>query len=513
MTGKFRLGLKGKMSLLLALLLVFIVTCLSVLVLSGIRENQRTMLEQSFTRQAEAANLRVREEYLTGGRIQPDRFMKQTGQRLAVDLGAQSGMAVTLYTVDGSFAGTSLPFQSRADVQDALQFTTKGQSAYITEGDQLLFLAPLYNAEQRLGTVQFHASLAEQNAFYARIRRLFLLAGATVLGVGFLIGYVYVRRQVKVIDRLNLAASRIGQGDYLSAPSVVRKDELGELAQGIYEMSRSISTSVGALHEEKQKLLEAIGRLRELEQQQKQFIGNISHELKTPLTSIIAYADLLNMYSDDPALLDDAGGRIHVEAQRLHGLVEKALQLSAMDVYEFETHAKAIPLRPLLEEAAARLQGKADSCGITILTSLVEGEVWADPENVMHIILNLLDNAVKYNRPGGQVRLLNYITASADGTGRMNIEVADTGIGIPEASVPRIFDPFYTVSRDRSRASGGTGLGLALVRNLAEKQGGTVQLAETGPDGSRFTVKLPLQAPGSERIKNTQMNESEARNE
>ncbi|WP_313641673.1 HAMP domain-containing sensor histidine kinase [Paenibacillus sp.] len=511
MAGKFRLGLKGKMSLLLALLLVFIVTCLSVLVLGGIRENQRTMLEQSFTRQVEAANLRVREEYLTGSRIPPDQFMKQTGQRLAVDLGAQSGMAVTVYAVDGSFAGTSLPFQPRADVQDALQFTAQGQLAYITEGDQLLFLAPLYNAEQRLGTVQFHASLAEQNAFYARIRQLFLLAGATVLGVGFLIGYLYVRRQVNVIDRLNRAASQIGQGDYLSAPSVVRKDELGELAQGIYEMSSSISTSVGALHEEKQKLLETVGRLRELEQQQKQFIGNISHELKTPLTSIIAYADLLTMYSDDLTLLDDAGRRIHVEAQRLYSLVERALQLSAMEVYEFETQAEAVPLCPLLEEAVARLQGKAGSCRVTIHTSLVEGEVWADPENVMHIMLNLLDNAIKYNRPGGQVHLLNYTAESADGARRMIIEVADTGIGIPEKAVSRIFDPFYTVSRDRSRASGGTGLGLALVRNLTEKQGGTVQLVETGPDGSRLRVELLLHAFGTERTK--YIPNDEARNE
>ncbi|OXM16503.1 sensor histidine kinase [Paenibacillus herberti] len=492
MIGKFRLGLKLKMSLLLALLLVFTVTCLSVLVLSGIRENERTMLEQYFIQLAEAANLKVREDYLTGGRISPEQFMKQTGQRLAVDLGAQSGMAVTLYTLDGSFAGTSLPFQHPANVQDALQYTQQGQSAYITEGDQMLFLAPLYNYEQRLGTVQFHTSLAAKNAFYAKIRQLFLFAGAIVLGVGFLIGYVYVRRQVNVIDRLNRATSKIGQGDYLSAPSVVRKDELGELAQGIYEMSSSISSSVGALHEEKQKLLETVEQLRELEQQQKQFIGNISHELKTPLTSIIANADLLTMYSDDPALLDDAGRRIHLEAQRLNGLVEKALQLSAMDIYEFETQAEVVPLLPLLEEAVARLQGKADSCKVTIHTSLFEGEVWADPENMMHIMLNLLDNAIKYNCPGGQVHLLNYIATSVDGAQRMIIEVADTGIGIPLEAVSRIFDPFYTVSRDRSRASGGTGLGLALVRDLTEKQGGTVQLVETGPDGSRLRVELLL---------------------
>lgn len=94
----------------------------------------------------------------------------------------------------------------------------------------------------------------------------------------------------------------------------------------------------------------------------------------------------------------------------------------------------------------------------------------------------------------------------------MIIEVADTGIGIPEEAVSRIFDPFYTVSRDRSRTSGGTGLGLALVRNLAEKQGGTVQLAETGSGGSRFRVELPLHAPGL-KVQSILPYKGEARNE
>ena len=131
-----------------------------------------------------------------------------------------------------------------------------------------------------------------------------------------------------------------------------RKDELGELAQGIYEMSGRISSSVSQLTEEKLKALDAIERSQELEQQ-KQFIGNISHELKTPLTSILAYADLLELYRDDPALLEEARGQIGKEAQRLYRLVEKALQLSSMDIYEFETHAEHVDLMPILEEAAA----------------------------------------------------------------------------------------------------------------------------------------------------------------
>ncbi|MFD2329041.1 sensor histidine kinase [Cohnella sp. GCM10020058] len=498
MSRGVRIGLQGKQSLLLALLLAAIVAALSLQVLSGIRDDQKQRLEQTFARQAEAANLRVRDAFLTGERVEAKPFMEKNAQRLAVDLGELSGMPVTLYDTDGVLAGTSLPIQPRTDASDALAYTARGMSAYITEGDALLYLAPLYNADQLLGTVQFHASLADQNAFYERIRDLFLYAGLAVLAGGFLVGYLFVRRQVSVIRRLNRATQQIGRGEYLSAAPVKRRDELGELAEGIYDMSGSISSSVTQLHEEKRKLMDAIARLTELERQQKQFIGNISHELKTPLTSIRAYADLLEMYADDPALLGKARERIGMEAARLYDLVEKALQLSAMDVYDFETKAVQVALAPLLKEAAERIRVKADAAGIRMTLDLQDGGVWADPDNLMHIVLNLLDNAVKYNVPGGAVALSNRLTDGADGEPRMIVEVADSGRGIPQDAQSRIFDPFYTVSGDRSRATGGTGLGLSLVRSLAEKQGGTVRLAESGPDGSRFVLELPVKEPQRE---------------
>lgn len=487
-----RIGLRGKVALLLGLLLAAVLVLLSTLVLAGIREDQRTRLEQNFAHQTDAASLRVREVYLTSEPESAETFMKVSAQKLAVDLGEQSGMPVTLYGADGSFAGTSLPFEPRAEVADALAYTSKGQSAYITEGDQLLYLAPLYNADEFLGTVQFHSSLADQHAFYKRIRELFLTIGAAVLAAGFLVGYLFVWRQVGVIGKLNQAAQRIGRGEYLTAPVVKRKDELGELAEGIFEMSGSIASSVDELQEEKQKLLAAIARLQELEQQQKQFIGNISHELKTPLTSILAYADLLQLYQDDPKLLDEARKNIRKETERLYKLVEKALQLSATDVYDFETKAERVALVPLLTETASRLQAKAAGRSIKLETRLVPGMVFADPENVVHIVLNLIDNAITYNKPGGTVLLSNRLVSAEDGGQWMEIEIRDTGLGIPAEAQKRIFDPFYRVADDRARISGGTGLGLALVRNLAEKQHGFVRLDESGPEGSRFVVTLPV---------------------
>lgn len=524
-------GLTAKITLLLAVLLALVVVGLSALVLAGIRDDQRERLEANFAQRSEAAELRLRQELLTGTGLAPEAYLRENGQRLAVDLGAQSGMPVTLYDADGAMVGTSLPFQPRADAADALAHTALGHSAYITQGSSLLYLAPLYSEENRIGTIQFHASLAEQQAFYEEIRQLFLVAGASMLAAGFAAVFLLVRRQVGVIRRMNEEAKAIGQGRYPSAPSSCRRDELGQLARGIYEMSGSIAASVGALNEEKRKLQETARQLRELEQQQKRFIGNISHELKTPLTSILAYADLLEMYGDDPALLSEASGVIGSEAQRLLSLVERALQLSAMDVYDFETRGQKVELTPLLEHALSRIKAKAEAKGIEVTAELRGGSAWADPDNVMHIMLNLLDNAVKYNRTGGSIRLsvrgpedlprpsalpdsrelpggsaVSVPAETADLTARPEpakplnstfwmVEVADTGPGIPPEARELIFEPFYTVSGDRSRTSGGTGLGLPLARSLARKQGGELLLAESGASGSVFRLLLPKDRP------------------
>lgn len=529
-------GLTAKITLLLAVLLALVVVGLSALVLAGIRDDQRERLEANFAQRSEAAELRLRQELLTGTGLAPEAYLRENGQRLAVDLGAQSGMPVTLYDADGAVVGTSLPFQPRADAADALAHTALGHSAYITQGSSLLYLAPLYSEENRIGTIQFHASLAEQQAFYEEIRQLFLVAGAGMLAAGFAAVFLLVRRQVGVIRRMNEEAKAIGQGRYPAAPSSRRRDELGQLARGIYEMSRSIAASVGALNEEKRKLQETARQLRELEQQQKRFIGNISHELKTPLTSILAYADLLEMYGDDPALLSEASGVIGSEAQRLLSLVERALQLSAMDVYDFETRGQQVELTPLLEHALSRIKAKAEAKGIEVTAELRGGSAWADPDNVMHIMLNLLDNAVKYNRTGGSIRLsvrgpedLQGSEAlpdsgemsgglaapgpaeTADPTARpepakplnssfWTIEVADTGLGIPPEARELIFEPFYTVSGDRSRVSGGTGLGLPLARSLARKQGGELLLAESGAPGSVFRLLLPKERPAENGV-------------
>lgn len=202
------------------------------------------------------------------------------------------------------------------------------------------------------------------------------------------------------------------------------------------------------------------------------------------------------MYRDDPLLLEEARANMRKEADRLLEMVEKVLRLSELEQYEFSQRPEPVELRPLLEEAARRLQAKATQLGIAVRVEADEATVMADRESLVHIFLNVLDNAVKYNEPGGRVDL-SCIARGADAV----VRVRDTGIGIPDEAREKLFEPFYTVSKDRARLSGGTGLGLSLVKRIVLLQGGTIELLPALPDerGSTFEITLPL-APREKRL-------------
>uniref|UniRef100_UPI0013E2DBBE sensor histidine kinase n=1 Tax=Paenibacillus kobensis TaxID=59841 RepID=UPI0013E2DBBE len=260
-------------------------------------------------------------------------------------------------------------------------------------------------------------------------------------------------------------------GKYLAEKPVRRRDELGSLSESIYYMSREIERNFG---------------------RQKQFINNISHEFKTPLTSMLAYSDLLAMYPDDEAMVTDAAHHIRRESERLYGMVEHVLQLSALEKYEqwsiSDTTAEPVKLHELLADLTDRMQALAVKAEVALRCGkLQQATVLADRDSLIHLFTNLLDNAVKYNVPGGEAAVSVHAQ-----DGWAVVRIRDTGIGIPEEARERLFEPFYTVSRDRSRQTGGTGLGLSIVREIVTRQGGSIDWKANGDRGVTFTVKLAL---------------------
>jgi len=487
------LSLRWKFPLFLGALLVFTIVILSTLVLSGIRANQQKQTEYQLQYQSQNMEMRIRQEYLTGTRLTPEQFMKRRGSELAVDLGLSGNMRVILYDAHGQLVGDSLPLARRTDVTSALHYALQGKTAYITQGSSILYLAPVQGPDGLLGAVQLHLSILEQQTFYHNTLLLCIWTGAVVLLLSFVIGWIYIRRQTSDIQTLMAESRSIANGHYPDEQHSLlrRRDELGQLGDGIVHMGGIISRSIQELQSEKQQLEQAVTRLSELEQLQKAFIGNISHELKTPATSIQAYADLLQMYGDDPQLVHEASTSISSEIRRLISLIEDSIRLSLLEKYDFEMNTEQLQLDNVLQEAIERTRGKAAAAGIKLTAETVAVEVQADYGHLMHILLNLLDNAVKYNLPDNGWIHIAPVDDTVTSTGYVQIVISNSGPHIPMEKWETVFEPYATLSSDRSRTGSGTGLGLPLARRLAERMGGRLYIASSNPEGNQMILELP----------------------
>ncbi|TJY42316.1 HAMP domain-containing histidine kinase [Cohnella pontilimi] len=479
-------SIKIKYSLFLAVLLMLTVLVLSLFVLAGIRNHQRETAEQNLLQLTRSANLGIKQVYYESRTPEPSVFLRRNGRQLAMDLAVNAGLRVVLYGQDKEAVGDSMPLGLLPDSGGIVNIAAQGKIAYRKEGSALLYAAPIQGPGKQMGVILFQYPLAADLQFYGEIRNLFVWSGTVVTAVSFVLGYLFFGRSASSVIRLSRTAERIRSGEYPSAPPLKRsKDELGRLSESIYYMSSAIRANLEAMKAEESKLRQAVDKLQLMERQQKEFIGNISHEFKTPLTSIKAYVELMAMYPDDPALRSDAVGNIGKETARLHDMVEKVLRLSVLEKYDFEYHAEQVDLRGLLEDLAERMKARARRLGLSIRIELSPALVLADRESLTHIFVNLLDNAMKYNVPGGEI-----LITCRERHGQAIVDVSDTGIGILETERERIFEPFQTANKDRSRQTGGAGLGLPLAKRLAEKQGGTLTLL---PDDKHtvFRVQLP----------------------
>lgn len=230
--------------------------------------------------------------------------------------------------------------------------------------------------------------------------------------------------------------------------------------------------------------------LERLEQVRKDFVANVSHEMRTPLAGIIGYSETLL----DGALEDQDNNRrflqiIHSSAVRLNSIASDLLVLSELESKVDPPEAGRIPVRDVVESALAIVENEASARGVTLIREEIQDvHVMGTRLRLEQAVLNLVANAIKFNRPGGEVRL----RAVAGPDGDVSITISDTGVGIPSQDLPRIFERFYRVDKGRSRQVGGTGLGLTIVKHVVERMNGTIEVQSKLRYGSTFTVHLPV---------------------
>jgi len=482
-----RISISTKSNLFLAGLLLLTVSMLSLLILSEVKNEHQRRYERELSQQAKVANLYIYQAYALDSGMDSKAFLKSKGPELAKQIGTLSGMKVILYNMEAAEVGNSFPMDSDSNIHTTLPYALKNKIAYKVDEEFLYYLAPIISGVKQMAVVEFVYPLKENIDFINHIIMIFVYTGSLVFILSYIIGYFYFNSIVSDILKLKKQIEDINIRGFKSIKMLKRMDELKDLEQGICLMDSRIQENIKTMDIEHEKLKFAVEKLNVLKQQQKLFIGNITHEFKTPLTIIRAYVDLIEMYTDDPKLMEDAKENISLETNRLLTMVEQALQLSALEKYDFQSNAEPIEIMELLQGVCDRINVKAKKFELTIYRNLKRAHIFADRESVMQIFINILDNAIKYNHPRGEIFVSNYIEEQI-----MCVVIRDTGIGIPAQSKDKIFQPFYRVDKERSRQTNGIGLGLALVKKLVEMQNGNIELLDIKENGTAIKISFPI---------------------
>lgn len=352
------------------------------------------------------------------------------------------------------------------EVAEALEGNNVYYSVYRSAALESRVCMPIMYRDHPIGAVYLMEYDTVQGSIIAALEanliRISVVLGVIVLLFSFIYSMTFSRRMRMILQSMQL----LREGEYSQKIKVKGHDELGILA------------------EEFNKLTE---RLQSAEKTRQQFVSDASHELKTPLASIKLLADSILQNEMDMDTIREFVGDIGNEADRLTRIAQKLQELSRVDDAPSEEFI-VIDAGPVVEKVVRLLMPMAELRQIQLETHLEHGcTVVSREDDYYQIVFNLVENGIKYNVDHGSLTV--RLTQTGDD---VVLVVEDTGIGIPEESIPHIFDRFYRVDKARSRAAGGSGLGLSIVHDLVTRNYGTVAVERRPEGGTRFTVSFPF---------------------
>lgn len=300
-----------------------------------------------------------------------------------------------------------------------------------------------------------------------------LWAGLAALVLSTLLALVLGRSVAQPLTRVSAAAQALARGETDVRAPVSGPAEVRALARTFNAMADRVEAAQHA---------------------QRDFVANVSHEMKTPLTSIQGFSQaLLDGTAAEPGRIKRAATVIHTEARRMRRLVDELLLLARFDAGQIQVASREVELHSLLRRCVEGLMPQAEAAGVDLRASSPDGLIiQGDFDALRRVFDNLLDNALAHTPPGGQVTLEAHIVDED----AVEVTVTDTGTGIPAEDIPRIFERFYRSDKARA-AGGGAGLGLAIAREIVEAHRGIISVESVVGLGTRFTVRLPSAPPPS----------------
>lgn len=363
-----------------------------------------------------------------------------------------------------------------SDSAYGFHYISRGEDEGIFSFDEesiwaVYYTVPLVRDGAVSGAVMFSSSIQDVVDSIAHVTQRITLTFAIVIIAMVIVVSILSGWLTRPIAELTSAIRRMGTQGYVRV-NVKGSSEITELGQAFNRMSE---------------------RIEEHDRTRNEFVANASHELKTPLATMKLLSETI-LYQDDPdpALMKEFFGDINHEVDRLTCIVSELLKLVQEDSSAGGLNFENIRLDNLVRGVCGRLAALAENKNITLTTNLEPVEMQGDGMRLEQIVVNLVENAIKYTDEGS-------VQVSVADEGEWAVfTVKDTGIGIPEESIEHLFERFYRVDKARSRSTGGTGLGLSITEKLVSLHGGSIEVKSKPGEGSTFTVQLPIKQKGGQ---------------
>lgn len=375
----------------------------------------------------------------------------------------------TLYCTEGSSCEVHRTYRVPSSIlqkADAGQYTEAGQLENLYKTPHFTVCQPVKTAEGTVGYLFVSADNEEQGAFVGSMLKIFLICAVTVLAVSFILTYFVTLKMVRPLREMSAAAKKFGQGDFTTRIRIDSDDEIGQLAMSFNNMARSLS---------------------ELESMRRSFIANVSHELKTPMTSIAGFIDGILDGTIDPDQERHYLRIVSDEVKRLSRLVRSMLNLSRIEAGELKVQTTPFNILEIICETVFSFEQSIEQKNLDI-RGLDTDKVMvdADPDLLHQVVYNLIDNAVKFVNPGGYLEFSFSVDANMTYVG-----IRNSGEGLSKEEIPRVFDRFYKTDRSRGVDKNGVGLGLYLVRSIINLHGGDIIVKSMQGEYTEFVFSVP----------------------
>jgi len=331
---------------------------------------------------------------------------------------------------------------------------------------------PIVAQRESLGYVELSAGQDLSSATVASLQKAFLLAGFGAILAAALVGLWISQRLTSPLRNLQVTAGRMAAGDLSARSNYRRSDEIGDLAVQFNLMANQLQENFTKMQAERDSL--------------RRFISDASHELRTPVTALKNFMTLLQgPAGQDQKIQSEFLAESEAQVKQLEWITSNLLDLTRLDAGLDQLNLDYHDLGALMRKAVKAIMSQAKTKNIRVVINEPEPQfdLFCDAHRLELVLSNLLDNALKFTEPGGEI-----VIAADQSAGKYYLWVGDTGIGIPEEEIPYIFDRFY---RGRQPGKAGSGLGLAIAKSLVEAQNGVITVESTPGKGSRFILEFP----------------------